>query len=95
MLPLQAFLPDALASAIRKAPFSADKVAFAWRVSVGPSLARVSSVRLVDGELHVRAASVAWQREIERSAGVIRSRVARLLGPDVPVRGLTVTCVKQ
>ncbi len=84
-------MPAALAAAIAKAPYSADKLSFAWRLAVGPSVARATSVRLVGSELHVRAENPAWQREVERSAGLIRDRVAHLLGPDVPIRGLSVT----
>jgi hypothetical protein len=33
--------------------------------------------------LYVRAREAAWQREIERSASVIRARLDALLGSDV------------
>jgi hypothetical protein len=35
----------------------------------------------------VRTKDATWRREIEHSAGLIRNRLARLLGPDT-VRGL-------
>ena len=90
MIPVHAFLPDALAEIIRKAPMSPEKVAFAWRTAVGPSLDRVTAVQLANHLLHVRAQNAAWQREIERSAALIRTRLESLLGRDV-VRGLRVT----
>lgn len=90
MVPVHAFLPDALAAVIRKAPLSPDKIAFAWRTAVGPSVDRVTRIRLTGHVLQVRAENAAWQREIERSAALIRVRLESLLGPGV-VRGLNVT----
>jgi len=43
----------------------------------------VTSIALHDGVLHVRAKDATWQREIERSAALIRSRLDSLLGEDV------------
>lgn len=90
MIPVQAFLPDALAAVIRKAPLSPDKVAFAWRTAVGPSVDRVTTVTLTGHVLHVHAESAAWRREIEHSAALIRVRLESLLGPGV-VSGFNVT----
>lgn len=83
-------MPDALAGVLRKAPLTPDKIAFAWRTAVGPAVDRVTSIELKGRVLHVRAKDAAWRREVERSAGVIRMRLATLLGDDV-VRGLDVT----
>jgi hypothetical protein len=33
--------------------------------------------------LHVRAKDAAWQREVERSMGIVRSRMETLLGKGV------------
>ena len=83
-------MPDALAVVLRKAPLTPDKVAFAWRTAVGPAVDRVTTVELKGRVLQVRAKDPAWQREVERSAGLIRSRLGLLLGDEV-VRGLHVT----
>lgn len=83
-------MPGALAVVLRKAPLTPEKIAFAWRTAVGPSVDRVTTIALRGRVLHVRAKDAAWQREVERSAGLIRSRLAVLLGDDV-VRGLDVT----
>lgn len=83
-------MPDALAVILRKAPLTPEKIAFAWRTAVGPSVDRVTTIELKGRVLHVRAKDAAWQREVERSAGLIRARLAALLGDDV-VRGLEVT----
>jgi len=80
---LQTFLPDALAPIIREAALCPEKVAFAWRSAVGPAVDRVTSIELRKGVLHVRAKDTEWQREVERSAAVVRSRLEALLGPDV------------
>lgn len=83
-------MPAALAVILRKAPLTADKIAFAWRTAVGPSVDRVTTIELKGRVLHVRAKDAAWQREVERSAGLIRARLGTLLGDDI-VRGLEVT----
>lgn len=90
MIPVHRVMPDALAVVLRKAPLTPDKVAFAWRTAVGRPVDRVTTVELKGRVLHVRAKDPAWRREIERSAGLIRTRLAMLLGDDV-VRGLDVT----
>lgn len=83
-------MSDALAGALRKAPLTPEKVAFAWRTAVGEAVDRVTTVELRGRVLHVRARDAAWQREVERAAGLIRSRLVALLGDDV-VRGIDVT----
>lgn len=82
-------MPDALAAVLQRAPLSPEKVAFAWRTAVGPSVDRVTSVRLDGVTLRVIAKDAQWRREIEHSAGLIRARLDALLGPGV-VRGLDV-----
>ena len=83
-------MPEVLAGVLRKAPLTPEKVAFAWRSAVGPAVDNVTSIELRDQTLHVRTKSAAWQREVERSAGVIRARLDALLGPEV-VRSIDVT----
>jgi len=83
-------MPDALAAVLRKAPLSTEKVAFAWRTAVGPSVDRVTRVELDGTTLRVHARDAQWRREIEHSAGVIRARLDALLGSGI-VRGLDVT----
>lgn len=82
-------MPDALAAVLRKAPLSPEKVAFAWRMAVGPTVDRASHVRLEGRVLRVSTKDKAWQREIERSAALIRARLDALLGAGI-VRGLDV-----
>jgi len=84
MVPAQKIVPRVLAQIIRPAPLCAEKVEFAWRASVGPQVAKVTRVRLTDaGVLIVSTQDAAWQREVGRSLGLIRSRLEALLGPDV------------
>jgi len=90
VIPVHRVMPDALAAVLQKAPLTPDKVTFAWRTAVGPSLDRVTTVELKGRILHVQAKDAAWQREVERSAGLIRLRLGTLLGDDL-VRGLEVT----
>jgi len=84
MVPAQRVLPGLIASIIRPAPLCDEKVSFAWRTSVGTAMARATRVRLrPDGLLQVTADTPAWTREVERSIGLIRSRLEAFLGPDV------------
>ena len=89
MSPAQQVMPGALAAVLRKAPLTPEKVAFAWRTAVGPAVDRVTAIELRGRVVHVRAKDAAWQREVERSAALIRNRLNALLGNDV-VRGLDV-----
>jgi Dna[CI] antecedent, DciA len=81
--PAYLVMPRALSVVLRNAPLSPEKVAFAWRMAVGPALDKVSDVELRHDVLVVRAKDAAWQREIERSAALIRSRLTDLLGEHV------------
>ena len=77
-------VPDAVAEIIRKAPLTPEKVAFAWRSVVGPAITQATSVSWgEDGVLHVKTKDAAWQREVERSATLIRARLETLLGERV------------
>ena len=89
-MPVHRFMPDALAAVLRKAPLTPEKIAFAWRTAVGPSVDRATSVELDGSTLRVHARDEQWRREIEHSAGLIRARLDALLGASV-VRGLDVT----
>jgi hypothetical protein len=90
MLPLQRFMPEALATLLRKAPLSDEKVAFAWRTAVGASVDRVTTVALEGTTLRVHVRDAQWRREVERAAALICARLESLLGKGV-VRGLDVT----
>lgn len=84
MIPVRQVLPDAVADIIRKAPLTPEKVAFVWRSVVGPAITQATSVSWgEDGVLHVTTKDAAWQREVERSAALIRERLATLLGERV------------
>jgi hypothetical protein len=76
-------MPEALAAILRKTPLTPEKVAFAWRTAVGPAVDRVTTIELRGSVLHVRARDAAWQREVERSAALIRARLDALLGEAV------------
>jgi hypothetical protein len=82
VIPVNDVIPDALAAVLRKAPLTPDKVAFAWRLTVGPALERATTIELRNSVLYVRTKDPAWRREVERSAGVIRRRLQALLGAD-------------
>ena len=83
MIPVRHVMPDAVAAIIRRAPLTPEKVAFAWRSVVGPAIDHATTVEWNDGVLRVRAKDAAWQREVERSAALIRMRLETLLGARV------------
>lgn len=83
MIPLNQMMTGALADILRRAPLTPEKVAFSWRTAVGAAVDKVTAVELHDGVLYVRAKDAAWQREIERSAALIRSRLDGLLGDRI------------
>ena len=83
MIPVHRLLPEGLAAILESAPLSPEKVAFAWRTAVGPALDKATSVELRERVLHVRVRDAAWQREVEHSAGLIRARLASMLGDGV------------
>ena len=72
-----------LAAVLRKTPLAPDRIAFAWRVTVGAAVERATSSELRGGVLHVQTKDASGRREVERSAGVIRVRLQALLGRDV------------
>ena len=83
MIPLQQVMPAALASVLRQAPLSPEKVSFAWRTAVGAAIDRASTVELRGSTLVVSVKSNEWRSEIARSAPLIRSRLDTVLGPGV------------
>jgi hypothetical protein len=76
-------MPAVVAGVIRKAPLTDEKVAFAWRLAVGPAVGKATTVRLgANGTLYVKADATAWNDAIAKSLGLIRSRLAHYLGDD-------------
>ncbi len=83
MVPLQKFVKDVLAEAIRRQPPSPARTSFAWQVAVGPTLARVTTVELVKETLIVCARDPQWAVEITRASALILARMQELLGREV------------
>jgi hypothetical protein len=83
VIPVYDVMPGALASVLRNTPLTPGKVAFAWRVAVGPAVDQATTPELREGTLYVRAKDRAWQREVERSIGLIHTRLRALLGEQV------------
>jgi hypothetical protein len=80
-------MPAVVGEVVRKAPLTDEKVAFAWRLAVGPALGKATRVRLAtDGTLYVTADAPAWHDSIRASAGMIRSRLAHYLGDSTVKR---------
>lgn len=83
VIPANKVMPAIVAEVVRKAPLTDEKVAFAWRLAVGQAIDKATTVRLAsDGTLHVAAESSAWIDAVHQSIGLIRSRLAHLLGDD-------------
>jgi len=89
VIPVHEVIPGALAAMLERAPLTPEKVAFAWRLAVGPAVDRSTTIELRQAVLYVRAKDPAWRREVERAAGGIRVRLRELLGPGV-VRDISV-----
>lgn len=89
MIPAQQVMPGVVRAVIRKAPLSPEKVAFAWRAAVGAAVDHATTVDLLRGVLYVRTKDATWEREIRRSAALIRSRLHEWLGEDA-VRSIDV-----
>lgn len=83
MTPVQHLLPHGLGAVLRKAPLSPEKVAFAWRLAVGPAVDKATTIELRERVLHVTTKGGGWAQELRRSAASIRQRLADLLGEDV------------
>jgi Dna[CI] antecedent, DciA len=83
MIPVHQLMPAALAEVLRKAPLCPEKIAFAWRASVGPAINKVTTIELRGRVLVVHTKDASWQREVERSLGIVRSRMEALLGRGV------------
>ncbi len=87
MHPLPDRIPAVLEALLAGQPLTSAKVEFAWKLSVGPALARATRVsRDADGTLRVRAADAHWHREVQRAIPLIAGRLARLLGPGTVTR---------
>jgi len=80
MRSLSLIVPAALRELLRAAPLSDGKVTFAWKAAVGPALERATDVKLEAGTLIVETAGPQWTREVQRSSGVILTRIKTLLG---------------
>lgn len=83
MIKASAVLPGVVAEVIRNAPLSPEKVTMAWRLSVGPAVAKATTARLdEEGVLHVEAESPAWASAVRKSRSLILNRLQQLLGED-------------
>lgn len=77
-------MPGVLAEVIRKGPMCDEKVTLAWRLAVGPQIAKVTTVRLVpDGTLHIKTDSQAWINAVRKSTSLIQIRMGDLLGENL------------
>ncbi len=80
-------MPAVLAEVIRKGPLCDEKVTLAWRLAVGPAIAKATTVRLVaDGTLHIKTESQAWIDAVRKSTSLIQIRMGDLLGEKLVKR---------
>ncbi len=80
MIRLQAVVPAALRAALARQPPTPAKLAFCWRLVVGPGVARVTRVSLDGPTLRIGVQNDAWRKEIQRALPEIRARLIPLLG---------------
>ena len=82
-------MPVVLQSIVRGAPPSPERTAFAWRLSVGAAIDRVSHATLAEsGRLLVRFDDRHWKKEVERSLPLVIDRLKSLLGQEA-ITGVT------
>jgi hypothetical protein len=87
MIPVGVLVPGAVAEVIRKAPLTPEKVAFAWRMAVGPTIDHVTTAALdAEGVLHVTANTPAWTAAVRKSSKLIHYRMQGLLGEAAVLR---------
>lgn len=80
---LHSVATGALSALFRLGPMSQGKLELAWRLAVGDGLSRVTSVRLQpDGSVEVHPADPRWRKELQRSSGMILTRLKGLLGAE-------------
>lgn len=87
MEPVQSLMSGAVARLVRPAPLSPEKVLFAWRAAVGPSVSRVTRVSLAShGVLDVIVDDDRFGDELAHSAPMVLGRLQELLGVDTVCR---------
>lgn len=79
-------LPGVLAAAVRQAPLTPEKVAFAWRAAGGATIARATEVALTEGVLAVTSHDPQWAREVHRIRHELLRQLELWLGPGVVIR---------
>jgi predicted nucleic acid-binding Zn ribbon protein len=89
MQPIHHFAGGVLAQLIRRQPPSPARTEFAWQLAVGPALARVTTVTLDQGVIHVSATDARWLKEIDRARPAILSKLQQFLGPGTVSRIIT------
>ena len=90
MISARECVPTAVGLILRRQPLSPGKVRFAWHATVGDAMANATTVELdPDGTLRVAARTEHWRKETVRSIGVIKRRMAELLGRGTVIRVTT------
>ena len=92
--PIENVAVTALRTLLASQPDSDAKVACAWKVAAGPSLAQATTTSWSAGVLHVRAKSDAWRREVRHARPMLLQRVQSLVGRDA-VREIRLDAVES
>jgi hypothetical protein len=83
LVPLQNCVAAVVAESLKRQPLTPAKVAFCWRLAVGPAMDRATNVSIGHpGELIVEAQDLHWRREVERALPLVINRLEYLLGPE-------------
>lgn len=94
MEPIQGCLDPVVARILRQAPPSPARLECAWRLAVGPELARISTVTTTAGVLSVTLPDRRWAQEFRRSIPLVLERLQRMLG-DEEVRRIEIHVVER
>ena len=90
MQPINQTAVSTLKAMLAGQPLSEAKVAFAWRIAAGATLAAATSIAWSDdGRLRVRARSDEWRRELIRARPLVLHRLRDLVGAD-SIKSLTI-----
>jgi hypothetical protein len=86
MRSIQTVSGGVLAEILRRQPPSPGRTQLAWQLAVGPALARVTAVDLLETTLVVTARDPRWLKEIERARPAILPKMQQLLGREAITR---------
>jgi len=78
-----------LGQILQQQPLGPAKIAFAWRMAAGATLAAATTIRWSDGRLVVRPRTDEWRREVIRARPIVLVRLRAMVG-DEAIRAMEI-----